>query len=165
MKRLDLSRYAPVGYPTRGHLWAAALMALSEGIDGLVFLTQWSNAKWRLDVGGYLAQGAIMKDFAVLIRPLLAACPLLAVIYFVLFTAMHYAYHYGATKSVYTMRRLPDRFELHRRCLTLPLAFALGILAFGFLLLLINYWVYMRFTPAECIAPGQWTKIWRFGRA
>ena len=33
----------------------------------------------------------------------------------------NYQSHYRGSRSIYLMRRLPDRWELHRRCLILPL--------------------------------------------
>ncbi len=72
----------------------------------------------------------------------------------------HYSYHYQGSKSIYLMRRLPDRWELPRRCLTLPLMGVLACLCVALLLLLIYYAVYMAFTPRACLAPYQWQKIW-----
>ena len=79
----------------------------------------------------------------------------------VLLAAYHYAYHRQGSKSIYLMRRLPSKLELHRRCLTLPIAGILIALLTAFLLLLIYYAVYMNVTPAECLMPGQWQKLWR----
>ena len=73
---------------------------------------------------------------------------------------MHYLYHFHESKSIYTMWRLPNRWELHRRCLTLP-AVGLAISAVAAMLfLLLFYAVYMNITPDVCLTPGQWQKIW-----
>ncbi len=37
----------------------------------------------------------------------------------------HYGYFTKGPKGIYTMKRVPDAFELHRRCLALPFAFLL----------------------------------------
>lgn len=59
----------------------------------------------------------------------------------------NYKYHFQGSKSIYLMKRLPDKKDLTRRCLTLPL---LGILACIILAVIVTglcYWVYMTNTP------------------
>ncbi len=59
----------------------------------------------------------------------------------------NYKYHFQGSKSIYLMRRLPDKGNLTRRCLTLPL---LGILTCIILAVIVTglcYWVYMTNTP------------------
>ncbi len=70
-----------------------------------------------------------------------------------------YAYHYQGSKSIYLMRRLPSRWELHRRCLTLPAVAVAFCLAAALALMLIFFSVYMAATPPACLSPGQWHKI------
>ena len=73
---------------------------------------------------------------------------------------MHYVYHFHESKSIYTMRRLPSRWELHRRCLTLP-AVGLVISAITAMIFLVAFYaIYMNMTPDVCLTPGQWQKIW-----
>lgn len=63
----------------------------------------------------------------------------------------HYRYHRRDAMSVYLMRRLPDRWEYHRRCWAVPLMGAgLGLAAMGILLLL-YYMLYILATPAQCL--------------
>jgi len=73
---------------------------------------------------------------------------------------VHYQYHHRVSKSIYTMKRLPNRWELHRRCWSLPLCCFAAVLLTGFLLLLVYYAVYLLVTPAENLAPDQWKKLW-----
>ena len=45
---------------------------------------------------------------------------------------VHYRSYYNPVKSIYVMKRLPNRWELHRRCLTFPILYALfALLVFG----------------------------------
>ncbi len=74
----------------------------------------------------------------------------------------HYLYHYQDSKSIYLMRRLPNRFELLKRCISLPVAIILTSLVISFLLLLIYYVIYLIATPDICLTPNQWQKIWGF---
>jgi len=73
----------------------------------------------------------------------------------------NYRRFYRESHSIYLMHRLPDRLELHRRCLTLPL---LGILG-GFLLCLLLagllILLYLKIPP-ECVLPEYFTfDLWR----
>ena len=78
--------------------------------------------------------------------------------------AMHYVYHWKGSRSIYLMRRLPNPWELHRRCLTLP---ALGIvffLIFGAAEMFIMYGIYLLAAPDGTVAPDQFEKLielWR----
>lgn len=69
--------------------------------------------------------------------------------------AVHYAYYYRETKSIYLMLRLPCRSVLVRSCLRAPLlGMAVGILAqLG--LGLIYYGIYLLVMPRES-GPGLW---------
>lgn len=73
----------------------------------------------------------------------------------------HYIYHRQGSKSIYLMKRLPDRMVYHRRCLSLPLlgiavAIGVGLLFFG-----IYAAIYFFVTPEEALAAGQLSNIWR----
>lgn len=73
-----------------------------------------------------------------------------------------YVYHrLWGSNSTYTMRRLPKRYEMHRRCLTLPLTGMVISVALAFLILMIYYALYMTCTPPECLTANQWEKLWR----
>lgn len=69
---------------------------------------------------------------------------LLAVGYF-------YLYHRMGSMSVYLMRRLPNRWELHRRCWTVPVLGALAGLVLLGMLLGVYYLIYRFCTPAQCL--------------
>lgn len=85
------------------------------------------------------------------------------VILFCLITiGTRYRYYYQDSKSVYLMRRLPDRGEWHRSCLVQPLLRVALVLVVMAVLLLIFYTVYMNQVPEECLQPNQWQKLWRW---
>lgn len=106
-----------------------------------------------------LLTDAVMPDMGTLIGSalvgflIIALCMLAMIVY-------HYAYHLQDSKSIYLMRRLPNRWELHRRCLTLPLLAIVICLLVAVILLLIYYGIYTIATPGECLTPHQWQKIW-----
>ena len=65
-----------------------------------------------------------------------------------------YLSHYQGGRSIYTMRRLPHRGELWRRCLAVPAATALTALAAAAVLTAVYFGIYLIFTPAVCL-PGR----------
>lgn len=75
----------------------------------------------------------------------------------------NYQSHYRGSRSIYLMRRLPDRWELHRRCLILPLLelaatlLLLAVLTVGF------YFLYRGCAPGGSL-PLSWDQgpVYRF---
>ena len=159
MKRPDLSRLAPPGFGLRTELQlfgtGSALAVLNSARYPVRFI------RARRDVILALQRGLTpeMPDFCSLIDgvllgfALLAACMLLA-------AAAHYLYHLQGSKSIYLMRRLPSRWELHRRCLTLPVLGAALCLVASAVLLLLYLGIYRLFTPEILQTPLQWQKLW-----
>lgn len=64
--------------------------------------------------------------------------------------AFNYAGHRtGGSRSDYTMRRLPKRWEFHMRCVLLPLIGVIAACLAALILWLIFRWLYFTFTPPE----------------
>ena len=106
-----------------------------------------------------MKDGAIMIDFVEILGEGLLGFLIVSAL-MIAAAVMHYVYHFYESKSIYTMRRLPSRWELHRRCLTLP-AVGLVISAItAMIFLVVFYAIYMNMTPDVCLTPGQWQKIW-----
>ena len=164
MKRLDWKRYAPPGMELRQmrYYW----------ISGMVLAFLSSVWMYFSELGYYvrMAKGLYtpvygaafdgVPDFVDVLGSSLVFFPLYA-LGSILFVIYHYSYHFKGSKSIYLMRRLPDRWELHRRCLTLPIAMAVFFLLMGFVMLLLFFWAYFAAVPAQYIQPDQWAKIWR----
>lgn len=109
-----------------------------------------------------LREGVMAPDFYSLLSgvftgwKILALCMIALVVY-------HYLLHFqGGSRSIYTMRRLPKRFELHRRCLTVPVVTALACLGCVIVLTALFYLGYMIFTPKQCINPNQLGLLWQW---
>lgn len=80
---------------------------------------------------------------------LLALCmPLLA--------GAHYFYHFHDGRSIYLMRRLPDRGELWRRCLTLPLTGLAAVLILTLGLSVLYFWLYETYALIDTDSQGRW---------
>ena len=75
------------------------------------------------------------------------------------FVIFHYAYFWQGSKSIYLMKRLPDKMEIHRQALTFPILALLVCMVTSFLLLVLYYGIYMIATPRQCIPSNQWM-IW-----
>jgi len=155
--------FAPPGLDTDGEirgLIGGLVLALCLSFsfigkynDAYSELYRWYNGKYKLS-------GEMMIDFAELIEGCLGGFYLLCFVCLAT-VVWHYLYYYQGSKSIYLMKRLPNRMEIHKRAWTLPLL-GIGItLLAAFLVMLLYFWIYLLVTPQECIAPGQWQRIWR----
>ena len=160
----DLSRRVPPGFPLGSEFKSYVFCLVFAVLYSFSFLIRFFGARGDLyysdHTGRHLWPGAIMPDFAALFDGALAGVAF-AVLCAAGFAVYHYLYHRQGSKSIYLMRRLPDRTVLHRRCLTLPLYFAAVCAVLAALLLVLYFVLYMLATPAQCLTPDQWQKIWR----
>ena len=158
-----LFRLSPPGYElrfeSRFFAWGLVLSVLfSTG-----FLMRFGDARnglYNYQAGRKtLLPGAVMPDMSELLGGALSGFLILALCMLAM-TALRYAYHRQGSKSIYLMRRLPDKWELHRRCIVLPVLGAAACLLAAAAVLLLFYGIYMVATPRECLTPGQWQKLW-----
>ena len=90
----------------------------------------------------------MMPYFAEILGGALWSFVILAVIALLLIP-VHAGYWYQGSRSIYLMRRLPDRWELHRRCLA------------ALALLLVYFAIYCLVTPDAKQPDGQWAELMR----
>lgn len=154
--RIDFSRWVPLGLNGKKEAqWLAAGMGCAALAATIRFLGQYFNALdqlYRTVPGGgrILNPQAVMTDFPVL----MVGCELgflLVCLAMVVLSAYHYYYHTLGSRPIYLMRRLPRRWELHRRCLSLPAAGAVGSMAVLGGLSALFYLIYRFCTPAQCL--------------
>lgn len=165
MKRFDLQHYIPLGLDGTGQckcilggLAGAALFSLGTWIRyGSAYHSLFHYD--RLHQTKILISGAIMPDFVDILGSGLLGFPVILVCMIALL-AWNYGYHFRDSKSIYLMRRLPQRWELLRRCATLPLAGGIASLCAAALLFLLYFAVYLLLTPDPCLTGGQWHKLW-----
>ena len=158
-----LESHVPLGVNLEQELRWFAYGAIASLLYSLGFLFRYVGEYQSLflwdGISRVLNPSAVMPDYVQILGGslngflVLALCMVALAIY-------HHAYHYQGSKSIYLMRRLPDRWDLPRRCITLPLLGILACLCVALLLVLIYYAIYMVFTPSACLAPQQWQKIW-----
>lgn len=163
MKKIDLTRYAPPGIKLKHEKQFIITGFVLALVFSLQFLINFSSATSNLYVyhgtKRAMVPGAVMPDFHIVLDNVLFMFFVYAVCV-LLFIVAHYVYHYRGSKSINLMRRLPSRWELHRRCLTIPLVASLMYLLSALVMLFVYYGVYMIFTPEECLAPDQLQKLW-----
>ena len=163
MKKIDWSLLVPLGLEGR-KIKNRLLLALGISVGwSLRAFFRVSTAVWdlyiwdgaervlRTDVQmpwfSELAEGA----FVAFLLTALCMAPL---------ALMFYLYHYQGSKSIYTMLRLPNRRELRRRCLAMPILCAAACLVLSAVLLLLYYKYYLLVTPEGYALPGQWQHLW-----
>ncbi len=159
--KIDWEKLYPPGYEwqtERGIFSGAIIGASMWGIIG--FFSRYSHwlDQLKSDARGYIPE--VMNFYEILGNaffcfPIIIAFMLAAI-------AMHYAHHHSGSKSIYLMRRLPSRWELHRRCLAGPIIFILIAIAVALVLFFIFYSVYMIFTPDEWLTHDQLKKLFMF---
>ena len=84
---------------------------------------------------------------------------IIAIFAFICLIMFHYGYHYKDSRSIYTMKRLPNKYELHIRCFTVPVIGITVSIVISALLLVLFYLYYISKTPAECLHPDQWERL------
>ena len=162
----DLSYYAPPGMELNqekrvfiiGMVMATIFSFLIFGIE---FTDCLEKLYWKNGAERTVIPGAMMTNFVELFGESVLGFKIVAAL-MIAAAVMHYAYHTLESKSIYTMRRLPSVWELHRRCLTLPMCGVIISMVTAFVILLICYGFYVGLTPEECVLPGQWQKIWKW---
>lgn len=100
-----------------------------------------------------LRENAVMTDFHVLLEDGVGCFTLFLVFYLVMcgLVVFYYLTYYQGSRSIYLMRRLPDRWELYRRCIVLPAAMILLGVVTQFALWMLYYGVYLTYTPEQCL--------------
>ena len=160
MKKIDWQRLVPLGMNARTVLnWMAIAVGSGVGWSLQYPARLMSELSMLYDSGRYLIPGQMMPYFAKLLGSSLRLLPLTAAA-MIPVAALFYAYHYQGSRSIYTMRRLPNAGELWRRVLTLPALTAAMCFVMHVLLFSLYYGLYLLVTPAQCLQPGQWNMIW-----
>ena len=153
--RIDLSRLVPLGLDGHNEGQWIGLGVIASGLCAVLnFANRYTDALDRLYRHGLgtkkLIPGAVMEPFSRLVMGCeVGAC--LMCLAMVFLAAYHYRYHFRDSKPVYLMRRLPKYWQLHMRCLGLPILGAAGAMALLGFLTVMFYLVYFFCTPAQCL--------------
>lgn len=140
--KIDLSRYTPVGAETRDQLTimlaALVISALWSLKLPFVIIRELNGLKSCLEAG----MNIYVDSFSRLIGSAFYGFYIIALVSAGL-AVWNYASHRQGSRADYLMRRLPDRWEYHRRCLAVPLAGILISLGLALVLRLLYgalYW-------------------------
>lgn len=153
-KKKWLEKYAPPGIKVSTEIgWYIAGMVFAT-LHSMLFLIQYISARNELyerkSTGLVLIEGAIIRDFGSLTEGLFLSFQLVCLVT-LLVTAYHYFYHYQGSKMMYLMKRLPDKWEVHKRCWTLPIAGFCITIVWMTTLKMIYYAIYLFCTPSQCL--------------
>lgn len=159
-----LNKLVPPGTNLKSELGIYGIMLGVMVIISFGFLSSYQDAWNGLYMWEHnrmkLVPGAVITDFDVLIAGKLAGLVLL-LLGCALMVALHYMSFYHGSKSIYIMKRIPNPWEIHKRCILLPiLCFVVGVLiALG--LVYVYFYIYIHNTPVECLPKDITLHIWR----
>lgn len=160
MKTFDAERHLPPGWDWENlRVWLGWGHALSC-ISLFAFLSRYYDARSALYAYTQQLNGTMVLELVPgrIITPfdqLMSGLPWLGFWCFVILMGIqvwrHYRFHTQGTMSIYLMRRLPDKWELHRRCWTVPVLACIAELVL-FAVLTGLCWLLYRFaTPIQCL--------------
>lgn len=160
MMKPDRTRYFPVGYDPGQELQWTLFGLIASVFWSMIFLVRYAQELQSLY--RYEQRGEIFSiaSFPELIRLCFLGFWITALL-LLIFAVSHYHYHFQGSRSIDLMRRLPDRWELARRCLAFPLV---GIAACGLsagLLLAIYAAIYVLCTPDQFFQTAFGGSVWR----
>lgn len=150
-----LENYAPLGIGVEKQIKGFFAQGIVATVYSMLFFVAYANARSALyehTMFGekVLIKGAMIREFSSLTEYVFWGFYI--VIVTTLLTAVYnYFYHYQGSKMLYLMKRLPDRGELCRRCVTLPIAGSVILIAWMYLLRMLYFAIYLIFTPSQCL--------------
>jgi len=161
--KLEWSRWTPPGVEFQKELRGYGLGAAAAALYSLLFPIRLINAidrlyQYTMD-GRERIPGVMLPEFTQLMQGVLYGVLLLAVCMAVL-AIYHYGYYRMGSRSIYLMRRLPNRWEYHRRNLALPVAGIAGCVVLAALLLVLYWGLYRLCAPSGSIPVGGSRILW-----
>lgn len=160
-----IKRYSPPGMELKQEkklfIWGMILSILysifywsANYIEAYNSLFVYKNGMLLLNVN------AEMPNFRALLGHSFIGFAILSVIMFG-FIVYHYIYYRQGSMSIYLMKRIPKKSELHIRALAIPVIVVVLCFITAFILLMIYFAIYMLVTPKACLLPNQWQNLWR----
>ncbi|MBR4026579.1 MAG: hypothetical protein IKJ01_03330 [Lachnospiraceae bacterium] len=154
MEKILLEKYVPPGISVIREvkiMVSGILLAVLYSFSFFFQYMQAKNALYEIYAGNkYLIKNAVICRFGEVSKGcfhgfwIYILCMIGIIIY-------HYIYHFQGSKLIYFMRRLPNKWEFHKRCLLLPvIAIIIGMITM-IVLRFVYYGVYFLCTPYECL--------------
>ncbi len=149
-----LETYAPPGLDIAKERASWVLCMVASTCWCMRFVGRYWDYRSRLfEIRGsrkILLEGAKMPNFEFLTKDLFEVFGVV-LIFCGLVIVYHYYYHYQGSKMMYLMRRLPNKWEVHIRCFTLPVIAGVVSIIYMLLLRLLFYAIYYWCTPIQCL--------------
>ena len=149
-----LEKYAPLGIGVEKQIKAFIAGGAIATLYSMLFFREYAIARAELyehtTTGKKLIEGAIIQSFGGLTYYIFLGFNIMITITF-LCSAFFYFYHYDGSKMIYLMKRLPNKWELLRRCVTLPIAGVIILFAWMNFLRLLYFAIYLIITPSQCL--------------
>ena len=149
-----LEKYAPLGIGVKNQVIGILAGVAVATLHSMWFFVAYQQARQELymTVGSKqkLIEGAIIQDFSIITQHLFWTFYIVEIVIF-LSVISFYMYHYDGSKMMYLMKRLPDKWDVHRRCWTLPIAGTVLTVVWMLILRMIYYAVYILCTPSQCL--------------
>ena len=169
IKRINsfIIRYSPPGAELRSEYLFYTIGNIVSLTVSLIFFASYVSERSKLYnydrvLKKYiLDEAATMAKFNDVIDGYLLGFVLLAVI-MLSFIIFRYSYYRQGAKSIYLMKRLPNRTEIHKRALTVPILASLTCLVYAFIIRILYFAIYVIATPNKCLPAGLWEQFWRF---
>ncbi len=155
----DAEKYLPAGWDWENLKFGLVMGYVSSPLTLLFYLGRY----WEARQGLYVTVEREGKRFLELVPTrtiapfswLISGAPLVGFWAFLGLMALqvlrHYRYHTQGAMSIYLMKRLPDRWELHRRCWVIPLLSTLVELALMGVMVFLCWLLYRYATPEVCL--------------
>ena len=140
MKMDFLKKLVPPGMEYKPEFRFYITGLVFSGLYSLSFFIRYFDARYALydhyDYKSVLIDGVKIADFSSILGSALVGFGLLAVC-MLGFIVYHYLYYRQGSKSIYLMKRLPSKIEIHKRAIALPLLAILGCLVMALTIMLI----------------------------
>ncbi len=149
----------PIVFDWRKECWFFGLCNLIGIVGSFGWVIRYVNAlqrvhKYNYATGEYYFDGSIPYFHELTSGMFYGFFAVAAVL--LLRLLLHYTYHYQGSKSIYLMRRLPDKGLMHRKAITLPIAEAVLTLLIALLIFTIYVLIYRYATPSEALPLDAW---------
>lgn len=162
MKKFDWSGVLPLGISPR-QAPRVLISGLTAGVlVNCIYLLRYASAydelfRWVRGKRVYI--GGVVPTFRQLLDRGLYGC-WMAMLAMAPLAWYYWRSHYWGSKSIYTMRRLPDGSQLRRRCLTVPLLGAAVFFLEAMILWQLDFLIYWFVTPETSLPSVHWTALW-----
>lgn len=160
---MNLDKLCPPGYQGEKErdfyvLWAFGILIV---VCSIVFLINFGSARAEIThvvnnkkvLSGIIEPfGSIMVGNFVWYWCYFALC---------VYKGVHNYMYFIKSNSIYVMARVSDKWEMHKRCLTLPVMGAIGGLILIAILTIVFYGIYSLSIPSRCLPDESNYQFWR----